>query len=106
MANTNAKTAAQFWQDATPQIVRKLYKAAGLHFTEAVLFSAVEFALLPAALKVAIYESAEFHGACCEFHHTGGSPTLSCGGDNGEAFNRKCEQDNLDAAIRGDYGAE
>lgn len=58
--NTTQKTAQEFWQDATPRLVRKLYAAAGLIFTESCLFSAVEFALLPAALKVAIYECEEW----------------------------------------------
>jgi hypothetical protein len=54
------KTAAQFWDDATPRVVRKLYSAAGLVFTEAALFAGTPFALLPAELKVAIYESDDF----------------------------------------------
>lgn len=58
--NNNAKTAAQFWEVATPRLVRKLYAAAGLRFTEAVLFSGVEFYQLPAELKVAIYECEEW----------------------------------------------
>lgn len=57
---TTQQTAQEFWQDATPRLVRKLYAAAGLTFHEACLFSPVEFALLPAELKVAIYESEEW----------------------------------------------
>jgi hypothetical protein len=54
------KTAAQFWEDATPRLVRKLYADAGMVFHEACLFNVPEFAFLDLRLKVAIYESDEF----------------------------------------------
>lgn len=57
---TTQQTAQEFWRDASPRLVRKLYAAAGMTFHKACLFSPVEFALLPAELKVAIYESEEW----------------------------------------------
>lgn len=64
--NSTQKTAAQFWDDATPRLVRKLYIAAGLPFSEACLFSAIAFAGLPLALKVAIYECDEWRNQVCD----------------------------------------